>query len=223
MSRRYGRKLIRSFTIRNYGKIDVYYYPNEGEFQTKVFDVDLAAATERELEKLARETVDQRQALDWQPAIKVTHYYPGEDDSWGRGRDDRIDLEFDRLYVAVQPDGKPVQHRWHCHETDDEVEDCDQPKTDFFDERNAQRRPWTGETFYWHEERLGAFVVPCQNGNTYYIPYAVETWRGLEAVRTALLALRDRLHQLVTTDEGLVQLKKARFNLLEAPKGKEKA
>lgn len=224
-----NRKRITQITEPSHGKIEIYYHPDRKEFQATVGDEDVWAPTQAEVEKLARQLARERTNLDWKPCIEVNLGH-----SWGRphwAKDEpeetaEIDLEYDRFYYAHRADGTLRKSRWqHAHDygLDEDELDIDQPTTQFYRNWMGKHEPWIGEDFYWDEKDDGVFAPPCSHDGraVFFIPYTVEAWRGLQAVEQAIKALRGRLRQLLTTDAGIEQLKKATFNLLEAPKRKK--
>lgn len=201
--RRSTRKEIRSFTVPGYGRVTIYYSSYEKQFEAKVLDELLVAKSENELEQAVHDLLAERHSLAWQPAIRMSDDWP---DSQSYRSQDRIELSFDRLYVAVTPQGDVVQMSWH----DDQD---DQPTTNYTQRGVA----WRGQSLYWYE-KWGKFVLPCHSREDYYVPYSVPVWRGLCATQETLRAVRQQLHKLVSTTEGHKRLASAKFNLLEAPK-----
>jgi hypothetical protein len=178
-----------------------------GEYNKEKFEFEAFEQVKTAL----RQAIEKNQNLEWIPVICINYSKnPGS----MRAQDAYISFDFDRFYYARRQDGKMLRTDWALYKFPDFGREK-RPEPD----RNNQ-----AQEFHWNAD-CEPFVPPCNNGrlirtvgnetpikpyrdepSRYYVPYTDETWEGLKRLEAAIVAIRSKLAEILTTSTGIEQL-----------------
>lgn len=206
---RYGTK--RKFEEIEFKKLGikvVVYIRTSGEYKgayvAVVGDDTVEGATYAEIVPKIKALVESNSALTWFPIIEVGIEKGGSYGSRGAVKTSLV-LEQNRYYVAQRKDGGWRQVSWEVPEDERTAKSSEMSAVDYepgaamssakavdFNALPAAKRGYQG--FAHREDEPVEY--------TYYLPYNEATWLGIEWVSEQLNKLRERLDQMLGSDEG---------------------
>jgi hypothetical protein len=164
--------------------------------------------TQPSLDQLRREickAVESSFDLTWIPMITVTRLTP-----FHRNHDSVfVGFELNRDWIAKRQDSKWLIAQWTSlnGETDH--------RTEFARE------------LYIGRDNMSDFSLPYKGHSSvtsydsYYIPYTDDIWEAMQLIKQRIQDIRDQLHRLLTTEEGIKFLMTFATRMLTAGAGQE--
>jgi hypothetical protein len=177
--------------------VDITLHPNSLEFAATVIEgVSFKAKNADEVHHKVNEYLDKNSKIDWIQVIQVVEQKPFAASDYAF-----IGIELDRFYVGFDTKGECRSIRW-C----DFDDHWGKAPTDF------QRIQYSSKFYYLDSKQLvdGKLKLPVYNGGedcrTTYLAYTEPVWLAVNQIRDAIAALKTKLRETITTDEGIAKL-----------------
>lgn len=171
----------------------IYFDRNRKDFFAEVCNTQLRAGNVGAVRDDIHKTVAENNQVEWFPVIEVTK-------TDGNSLYGKVGLSVDRNQYGYTPDGKLKVVQWGA-EGDNRIA---------FSRAAHWRQEWgifsppvrPGKYNVGSHASESTYGERSYKGQTYYFPYTVELWNGLQQIVEMINMLREKLDSLIDEDEG---------------------